>query len=111
MDKGLPTIIRSREADVGSSTIKNATDLEARNDRIAKGKGIGLDFRFVLTDLVVERVAADLNERFTRRLSEAPVYECEHEGNDQSEENESDRDAESPARVKNNWHNLLLLFL
>src|SRR5205807_8436173 len=107
----VPTIVRSRETDVGSSTIKNAADLEARNDCIAKGKGIGLDFRFVLTDLIVERVAADLNERFTRRAGKAPVYECEHERNDQSEKSESDRDAESPARVKNNWHNWLLLFI
>jgi len=82
MDKGFPTIVRSRETDVGGSAIKNAADLEGRNDRIAKGKGIGLDFRLVLTDLVVERVAADLNERFTRRVGKAPVYECEHEGND-----------------------------
>src|SRR5436305_8596618 len=111
MDKGVPTIVRSCETNVGSSAIKNAAYLEARNDCIAKGKGIGLNFCFVLTDLVVERVAADLNERFTRGVGKAPVYECEHEGNDQSEESESDRDAESPARVKNNWHNWLLLSL
>jgi hypothetical protein len=111
MDKGVPTIVRSCETDVGSSAIKNAADLEARNDRIAKGKCIRLDFRLVLADLVVERVAADLNERFTCRVGKAPVYECEYEGNDQNQENESDRDAESPARVKNNWHNWLLLFM
>jgi hypothetical protein len=72
MDKGIPTIVGSRETDVGGSAIKNAAYLEGRNDRIAKGKGIGLDFRLVLTDLIVERITTDLNERLARRLGETP---------------------------------------
>ena len=72
MDKGVPTIVRSRETDIGSSAIKNAADLEARNDRIAKSKGIGLDFRLVLTDFVVERILAELSEGFSRRVRETP---------------------------------------
>ncbi len=61
MDPGHTTIGGSRKADVGTSAIKEAALLECRNDRIAKGKGVRLDFRLVITGGVGERVATDLS--------------------------------------------------
>ncbi len=61
-----PTIDGSCPTDVGSSTFKIAANFEGRNDRVAKGEGIRLDFRFVLTCLVRVRITTDLGERDER---------------------------------------------
>ena len=85
MNKGVPTIFGSCETDIGSAAIKNTAYLESRDNSIAKGKGIGLDFSLVLTELIVERVATELNEGFTCRLCRRGMGEssgrvCEGEG-------------------------------
>ena len=61
-----PTIDGSCPPDVGSSTFKKAARFEGRHDRVAKGKGIRLDFGFVLTGLVRIRILTDLGERHER---------------------------------------------
>ncbi len=62
MDPGHTTIGGSRKADIRTSTIKEAALLKCRNNRIAKGKGVRLDFRLVITGFVGERVATDLGK-------------------------------------------------
>ena len=108
MDKGLPTIIGSRETDVGAAAIPKATLLEGGNDRAANGKIARLNFGLVLTGFVVERIAADLDDGLsrgeTRCVSEPPGCECEREGCDECQESESDRDAHSPAMPGNSCH-------
>ncbi len=57
------TIRGSRKTDIRTSAIKEAALLECRNDRIAKGKGVRLNFRLVITGGVGERITADLEAR------------------------------------------------
>lgn len=49
MRPGLATISGSGKSDVGSATIEEATGLESGHDRVAKGKGIRLNLRLVIT--------------------------------------------------------------
>jgi hypothetical protein len=58
-----PAINGSRPTDVGSSTFKKTASFEGRNDSVAKGERIRLDFRFVLTCFVCVRITTDLGER------------------------------------------------
>src|SRR5258708_3401974 len=67
---GLSAIRGSRKTDVRSSTIKEAANLKCGHDGVAKGKGVRLDFRLVLTGVVGERVAADLGYLLSRRKGE-----------------------------------------
>ncbi|HET7640567.1 MAG TPA: hypothetical protein VFK47_17785 [Ktedonobacteraceae bacterium] len=56
------TIGGGGEPDIGSATTEDAAHLEGGHERTASGKGIWLDFRFVLAGAVGKRVAAELNE-------------------------------------------------
>ena len=64
MSPSLTSVSRGRPADVGSSTIKKAARLEGSNDRVAKGKGVRLNLRLVITGFVGVGVAANLDQRF-----------------------------------------------
>ena len=67
MDPGFTTVGGSRKTDVGSPTIKEAARLEGGHDRVAKGKGVRLNLRLVITGGVGVRVAANLDQRFRRK--------------------------------------------
>src|SRR6266566_8806335 len=105
MDKGVPSVGRGRETDVGSSAIPEAALLESRNDRVAKGKAVRLNLGMVLTGVVVERIAADLDEGLTRglarRMCEPPGCECKREGCNECQNCESNGDSHSPLMARN----------
>ncbi len=61
MGPGSTTIGGSRKTDVGSSSIEETARLEGRNDCGAKGKGVRFDLRLMITGVVGERVATDLD--------------------------------------------------
>ena len=64
MGPGFTSVGGSCKPDVGSSTIEKAAGLESSNDGVAKGKGVGLNLRLVITGGVGVRVAANLDQRF-----------------------------------------------
>jgi hypothetical protein len=67
MGPGFTSVGGGRKTDVGCSTIEETAGLEGSNDGVAKGKGVRLNLRFVITGGIGVRVAANLNQRFCRK--------------------------------------------
>src|SRR5437764_14622181 len=67
MGPGFTSVGGSCKPDVGSSTIEETADLEGSNDGVAKGKGVRLNFRLVITGGVCIGVAANLDQLFCRK--------------------------------------------
>jgi len=61
MGPGFTSVGGSCKPNVGSSTIEEAARLEGSHDGVAKGKGVWLNLRLVITGRIGVRVAANLD--------------------------------------------------
>ena len=97
---GFAAIGGSRKPDVGSATIEEAAGLEGGYDGVAKGKGVRLNLRLVITGGVSVRVAADLSEWLCRK-GERTKAEGQQQG-----ERESQKYARSRRGSRDNCQDL-----
>src|SRR5947209_6219519 len=71
MRPGVTTISGCSPSNIGRASIKEATNLEGRDDRVAKGKGVWFDLCLVQTIRVLVGIGTDPDERFIGRDDEA----------------------------------------